>query len=64
MTKDKKLPYVILYITNSHEYVIWPYLEAQEFTIYDIPKSSCIYLNDNEVKQIENLLDELQKERK
>lgn len=53
MEKNKS-PYVKMWIPENKRYEYWPYLEAQEYTIYDIPKSSIIYLTDEELKKLEN----------
>jgi len=45
----KKLPYVEVLVNGKVE--IWPYPEAQEFTIYKFPKESIMYLTDEEYKK-------------
>lgn len=52
----KKLPYVLIFINDKYEY--WPYIEAQEYCVYEIPKSSVIYLTDEELKEKEASLKE------
>ena len=45
ITNDEKIPYVIIYINGKKE--IWPYLEAQEFCLYDL-SNSIMYLSKEE----------------
>lgn len=56
MRKDKKLPYVRVLVNGKEE--IWPYPEAQEFTIYEFPKEDIIYLTDKEYKKMEEEINE------
>lgn len=52
----ERLPYVIVIVNGKNK--ILPYPEAQEFTIYEIPKSSVFYLTVEELKRLEEEINE------
>ena len=49
--KNRKLPYIWVLVNGIKE--LWPYEEAQEFTIYKLPKEDIIWLNDKEYEELE-----------
>lgn len=53
MMKNNKLPYVKIWIPEKKQYEYWPYVEAKEYMVYDIPKSCIVYLTDEELKELE-----------
>ncbi len=58
--KLDKHPYVVVSYLGSDKAMLWPYLEAQEFSTMDL-SDSVIYLTDKERYIIEEVLREERK---